>query len=147
MVKYSQVYNLICQAFPFFLKTGITSACFKQWGYSPLTRDWLKFWNINLEKMPSFIFTSFTDISPSGQAFLILRLLIISFTLSIEAGWKLKEEIFFDFVMLLIFVILGWYWYLTDAFFYRILDASCFLYITLILYCVDLWRNFHQNIP
>ena len=57
--------------------------------------------------MPSFIFTSFTDISPSGQAFLILRLLIISFTLSIEAGWKLKEEIFFDVVMLLIFVILG----------------------------------------
>ena len=57
--------------------------------------------------MPSFIFTSFTDISPSGQPFLILRLLIISFTLSIEAGWKLKEEIFFDFVMLLIFVILG----------------------------------------
>ena len=77
-----------------FLKTGKTSACFKQWGNSPLTRDWLKFWNINLEKMSSFIFINFTGTSPSGQAFLLLRILIISFTLSIETGWKLTEEIF-----------------------------------------------------
>ena len=38
-------------SFSLFLKTGITSACFKQWESSPLTRDWLKFWNINLENM------------------------------------------------------------------------------------------------
>ena len=81
-------------SFSSFLKTGITSACFKQWGNSPLTRDWLEFWNINLEKMSSFIFVSFTGISPSGEALLVLRVLIISFTLSIETGWKLTEEIF-----------------------------------------------------
>ena len=44
-------------SFSLFLKTGITSACFKQWGNSPLTRDWLKFWNINL-KNTSFLWGS-----------------------------------------------------------------------------------------
>ena len=34
--------------------------------------------------------------------------LIVSFTLSVEKGWKLKEEVFFDFTMSLIFVILGY---------------------------------------
>ena len=41
------------------------------------------------------------------EAFLVLRVLIISFTLFIETGWKLKEKIFFDFIMALILVILG----------------------------------------
>ena len=73
-------------SFSLFLKTVITSACFKQWGNSLLIRDWLKFWNINLENMSSFIFISLTGTSPSGQAFWVLRVLIISFTLSIETG-------------------------------------------------------------
>ena len=92
--KTCTVILLDLSSFSLFLKTGITSAYFKQWGNSPLKRDWLKFWNINLEKMSSFIIISFTGTSPSGQAFLVLRVLIISFTLSIETGWKLTEEIF-----------------------------------------------------
>ena len=66
---------------------------------SPLTRDWLKFRNIDLEKMSSFMCISFTGTSPSGQAFLVLRALIICFTLSIETSRKLKEELFFDFIL------------------------------------------------
>ena len=57
--------------------------------------------------MSSFIFISFTGISPSGQTFLVLRVLIISFTFSIEIAWKMKEKEFFDFKISLIFVILG----------------------------------------
>ena len=72
----------------------------------------MKFWNVSLEKMSSFIYISFTGILPSGQAFLVLRVLIISFPLSIETGWKRKEEIFFDFTISLILAILGWYRYL-----------------------------------
>ena len=48
---------------------------------------------------------------------MVLRALIISFSLSMETEWKLKEKIFFDFIVSLIFVILWWYWYLNDAFF------------------------------
>ena len=47
--------------------------------------------------------------SLSGEAFLVLRVLIISFTLSVQTDWKLKEEMFFDFLISLIFLILGWY--------------------------------------
>ena len=46
---------------------GITPDFFKQWGESPLARDWLKFCNISLEKMSSFIFICFTGISPSSS--------------------------------------------------------------------------------
>ena len=59
--------------------------------------------------MSSFSFIRFTGISPSGQAFLVLRVLVISFALSIETGWKPKEEIFYDFIMSLMFAILGLY--------------------------------------
>ena len=72
---------------------------------------------------------------PSGQAFLVLRVLIISLTLSVET-------LSIDFIMSLILVILGWYWYLNDAFFYWILDVSCLSYTTLIFYYVELWQNF-----
>ena len=73
---------------------------------SPLTRDWLKFRNIDLENMSSFMCISFTGTSPSGQVFLVLRALIIYFTLSMETSRKLKDELFFDFIMPLMFVIL-----------------------------------------
>ena len=62
---------------------------------------------MNLEKMSSFILISFTGITPSGHSFLVLRVLITSFTWSIETGWKVNEGIFFDLIMYMIFVVLG----------------------------------------
>ena len=57
------------------------------------------------------------------------RYISVQFTLSIETDWKRKVEIFFDFIMPSIFVILRWYWYLNDAFF----DVSCFSCMIIIL--------------
>ena len=62
---------------------------------------------MNLEKMSSFILISFTGTTPSGHSFLVLRVLITSFTLSTETGWKVNEGIFFNLIMYMIFVILG----------------------------------------
>ena len=132
-------------SFPLFLKTGITSPCFKQWGNSPLTRDWLRFWNINLEKMSSFIFISFTVISPSGQAFLELRVIYYIFHFVYWNKLETDRGNIFDFITSLIFVILGWFWYLNDTF---LLDLRCFLFFVCNIYFVLCWAlaHFHQNI-
>ena len=57
--------------------------------------------------MCSFIFICFTVKLQSGQVFLVFRVLITYFVLPIETGWKPEKEIFFDFIISLIFVTLG----------------------------------------
>ena len=97
--------------------------------------------------MSSFIFISFAGISTSGQAFLVLRVLIISLTFFVY--WNRLEtkrgNIFwfhnvFDICYARIILILKW------CFFYWILDVSCFSYITLILYYVELWQSLHPRV-
>ena len=121
----------------------MTSACFKQRGNSPLIRDWLKFWNSNLEKMTSFIFINVTGISLSRQAFFSIKSFdyIFHFVYWNRLGTE-RENIFwfhngFDISYTRMILILKW------CFFYWILDVSCFSYLTLILYYV--WALYYVD--
>ena len=115
-INRSVVWSVI--SFPLFLKTGITSAGYKQWGNSPLTRDWLKFWNVNLDKIDVFIhFNKFYRYVTVRTSFFRIKSFNYIFHFVYWNKLETDRENIFDFIMSLIFVTLGWFWSLNDPFF------------------------------
>ena len=87
---------------PFFLCTGITSACFSSYGNSPSSTQWLKLLLINFAKISLLSLMILVEVSVFWQVFVVFNWLIISITSFALVFWKLKLELRHCLVMVVI---------------------------------------------
>ena len=103
-------------SFSLFLKTGITSTCFKQWGNWPVARIGWNFEILILKNVFIYYYKLYRHIAVR-TSFSSIKSFDYIFHFVYWNRLETDRGNIFDLIMSLIFVILGWFWYLNDAFF------------------------------